>query len=184
MAAPKPVTNVPTNKQTAAPKRPLKSILRHSSSADATQPPVSVHMGDVGSSSAPTSDTDLHQYDPHDRSNQAAMASFVLCALCCVAVLVSAASFYASRTDGDAEVTHPEALDAMHPANVSEEVIKATPDARVGVVHVTSAQSWAVTDAEDTGDEEWFEKNETPAPIAESEEERAPMSLKYANFSK
>ncbi|KAL1471304.1 hypothetical protein MTO96_023728 [Rhipicephalus appendiculatus] len=90
----------PTGKQTAAPKQPLRSILRHSSGADVPQPAVGVDVSGVGSSSSPTSDTDLLQYDPSDRSNQAALASLVLCALCCVAVLVSAASFYASRTVG------------------------------------------------------------------------------------
>ncbi|KAL3184299.1 hypothetical protein MRX96_032100 [Rhipicephalus microplus] len=100
MAAPRSVTNVPTGKQTAAPKQPLRSILRSSSCADAQQPSVGVDVSDVGSPSSPTSDTDLLQFDPSDRSNQAAMASLVLCAVCGVAVLVSAASFYASRTVG------------------------------------------------------------------------------------
>ncbi|KAH7960228.1 hypothetical protein HPB49_017954 [Dermacentor silvarum] len=172
----------------AAPKRPLKSILRRGSKSDAAgaavaPPAYDADAGDVGGAGAQVPSTNYLSYDPAESSNQAAMASFTLCALCGLAVLVSAASFYVSRAAAGGDEVTP-AVELI-PANVSEAAVTTVPDARAAEVHVTSgAEDSDATDAEDATNGEWTGENETSMPLDESEQvERAPMLVKHANLS-
>ncbi|KAL3184300.1 hypothetical protein MRX96_032101 [Rhipicephalus microplus] len=171
--------------QPAAPQRPLKGILRHPCSTEtagaATAVQVDGERAGGGGAATPASQTEELRYDFTETSNQAALASFALCALCGLAVLVSAASFYTSRaSSGVEEVTPAAALATSSTAiNVSGEGTKAMHDTRVVQFSMTKADVTA--SAENPGDEEWAGENETP--IDDPENQRAPMLVKWVNFS-
>ncbi|KAH6932194.1 hypothetical protein HPB50_003648 [Hyalomma asiaticum] len=169
--------------QPAAPKPPLRSILRHGHKVGESLPEIAVNASNIGGRDAQLPETDLPRYD-RDRSNLAAMASLALCALCGLAVLVSAASFYTTRTaaSGD-EVTPAVEMATTFPANASGDNVSATPDARVSKVQRARAESLAVTDVDDTADGEWSGENESSMPSDKSEQERTSVLVKHANFS-